>query len=143
MTQEQQDQFFNLIDQLTEQHTAKFGKMTVQQVLPHCTDQFRMALGEKLAEEYGQVDPQEVIAKAQRGEPVESPKGFGQIEGEGTPPGNFEADRQQLKDAIAHFRSLSDDYPFHPHPYFGALDKVGWSKLMIYHLNHHLEQFGV
>ena len=143
MTEEQQQYFYNRIDQLTEQHQAKFGEMTVQQVVPHCTDQFRMALGEKLADEYGQVDPKEIMAKAQKGENVPTPKGFGQTEGDGTPPSDFEQDKALLKTRIKQFRELPENYPFHPHPYFGEYDKNKWSKIIIYHLNHHLDQFGV
>ncbi len=143
MTQEQEKDFFKRIDQLTQNHKAQFGEMTVKQVLPHCTDQFRMALGEKLAEEYGKVDPKKIIEMAEKGENVPTPKGFGQKEGKGTPPIDFEVDRQQLKERITQFRSLPYDFKFHPHPYFGPFDKEKWSNMIIYHLNHHLGQFGV
>ncbi|MGX1928602.1 DUF1569 domain-containing protein [Flagellimonas sp. 2504JD4-2] len=135
--------FFSRIDNLSREEQPSFGKMNAHQMLCHCTDFFRMAFGQKKALEYGQVNPREITERAKRGETVPSPKGFGQVEGEGTKPMEFEEDKIKLKKFILEFVHLSEDYQFAPHPYFGNLSKEKWEKTAIYHLNHHLEQFNV
>lgn len=109
----------------------------------HCADFFRMAKGTKQAGEYGKVDPEEIKSLARSGKTTPTPKGFGQVEGGGTKPTEFEKDKMVLKDFILEFSRLSEDYKFAVHPYFGELDHRGWTGLAIYHLNHHLGQFGV
>ncbi len=143
MTEEEKIAFFKRIDRLTVDHKPQFGKMNVSQVIPHCTDQFRMAFGTKKAKEYGKVDPNKILSMVKSGESVPSPKGFGQIEGEGTAPTDFETDKKILKEHISKFCQLDDSYTFYTHPYFGDLDKQGWMGLIKYHLNHHLTQFNV
>jgi len=41
------------------------------------------------------------------------------------------------------FSEFSEDHKFAEHPIFGNIDYKRWNGLSIYHLNHHLEQFGV
>ena len=56
--------FFERIDRLTPDHKPLFGKMNVNQMVCHCADQVRMALGSKIPLEYGNVDAKEIIAMA-------------------------------------------------------------------------------
>ncbi len=109
----------------------------------HCADFFRMVKGTKQAEVYGEVDAEEIKALARSGKPTPAPKGFGQVEGDGTKPTEFKRDKEVLKDFILEFSRFPEDYNFAIHPYFGTLDHKRWTGLAIYHLNHHLGQFGV
>jgi len=143
MTEEQVDHFFQRIDELTLEHKPLFGKMNVSQMICHCTDQIRLALGTKNALEYGQVNPTEILSLAKSGKPVPAPKGFGQIEGEGTNPTHFDNDINVLKEHIVKFSELAYDFKFGRHPYFGQVDRKLWNGMVTYHLNHHLQQFGV
>lgn len=143
MTEEQIKQFFERIDKLTLEHQPLFGKMNVNQMICHCADFFRMAKGSKKAMEYGQVDPNEIISLAKSGKSAPAPKGFGQVEGDGTKPTRLENDKKILKEYIREFSKLSDQYNYAEHPYFGQLNKKRWTGLAIYHLNHHLRQFQV
>ncbi|HMB63798.1 MAG TPA: hypothetical protein VKN36_12040, partial [Eudoraea sp.] len=86
MTEEQITRFFKRIDQLTPEQQPLFGKMNVNQMVCHCTDQIRLALGTLLADEYGAVDPAEIISLARSNKTVPTAKGLGQVEGGGTPP---------------------------------------------------------
>lgn len=141
MTEEQIKQFFERIDKLTLEHQPLFGKMNVNQMICHCADFFRMAKGSKKAMEYGQVDPNEIISLAKSGKSAPAPKGFGQVEGDGTKPTRLENDKKILKEYIREFSKLPDEYNYAEHPYFGQLNKKRWTGLAIYHLNHHLGQF--
>ncbi|MEX0314799.1 MAG: DinB family protein [Allomuricauda sp.] len=143
LTEDQVQDFFVRIDNLQIDQKPLFGKMDAHQMICHCADFFRMAFGQKKATEYGQVDPKEITARAKQGETVPTPKGFGQVEKDGTQPIDFEEDKEILKKYILEFKQLGDNYVFAPHPYFGDLTREKWTGLAIYHLNHHLEQFNV
>ncbi|MEQ8924745.1 MAG: hypothetical protein RLO81_02965 [Fulvivirga sp.] len=143
MSEEDQKSFFERIDKLTLNNKAKFGKMNVHHVLPHCADQIRMALGTKKSLEYGKVDPKKILSLVKTGKPVPTPKGFGQVEGHGTPPTTLEGDKIILKEYIIKFSQLENSFKFHPNTYFGDIPREKWTSLIKYHLNHHLDQFGV
>jgi len=143
VTEKQILQFFARIDNLTSGQKPLFGRMNVNQMICHCTDLFRMAKGTKKAREYGQVDPNEIILLAKSLKSTPTPKGFGQIEGEGTMPTDLENDKKILKDHILEFSELPEDYKYALHPYFGEINRKRWIGLVIYHLNHHLGQFNV
>jgi hypothetical protein len=117
--------------------------MNVNQMVCHCTDFFRMAKGTKKAEEYGVVDPKEIIELSRSGKTAPAAKGFGQIEGKGTLPIDLETDKKMLKEHISEFSNLDKEFEFAEHPYFGKMDRNRWIELAIYHTNHHLIQFNV
>jgi hypothetical protein len=141
--EEQIDALLQRIDQLSIDHKGSFGVMTVNQMVCHCTDQLRVALGTKTIGDQGVFDVSEIIALAKTGRPVPTPKGLGQAEGDGTTPTNLESDKEVLKRHLLDFSKLPDDFQYAPHPYFGKIDKNRWTHLVIYHLNHHLAQFNV
>lgn len=140
-TKEEIQDFHNRIDKLDLSKDPLFGQMNVNQMVCHCADFFRMAMGYKKAEEYGIADPKEIIALSRSGKTAPTPKGFGQIEGNGTMPTDFESDKMILKEFILEFSEFNKD--FAEHPYFGMMERKSWSELAVYHLNHHLKQFGV
>jgi hypothetical protein len=122
---------------------AAWGKMNVSQMVCHCADQIRLALGTKMATSQRSINPEEIIALAKAGKTVPTPPGFDQVAGEGTPPIDFESDKQTLKGLIIEFSKLDKDFAFPPHPYFGTVTRERWNGLVIYHLDYHLKQFGV
>lgn len=141
MTQEQIAQFCNRIDKLTSRQKPLFGKTNANQMICHCTDQLRLAMGTIKAMEYGNLDPKEVNAMSQAGRTVPVPKGLGQVEGGGTKPTIFENDREPLKKHLLEFQKLPNDFNFGIHPYFSEIGKKGWVSIPQYHLGHHLQQF--
>lgn len=136
-------QFFHRIDSLVLEQEPLFGKMNANQMICHCTDQIRMAIGTKSATVEGKVDPNEIITMAKSGKSVPTPKGLGQVEGDGTKPTTLERDKKILKEHILNFSKLDDNFGYASHPYFEQMDKKQWTALVIYHLNHHLKQFNV
>jgi hypothetical protein len=135
--------FLERIDNLSVNSTPKFGKMNVFQMLCHCADQIRIITNELVLEYDSTVNPDEIKALAREGKPVQTPKGLDQVKDEGTLPTNFENDRELLRKMVMKFTEIPPDYECGQHPYFGNLDKGTWEKLVVYHLNHHLTQFGV
>ena len=143
LTEDQIQDFVKRIDKVNSDLKPKFGKMNVNQMVSHCSDFFRMAKGIKKAEEYGKVDPQEIIRMARARLNTPTPRGFGQIEGGGTTPTDLENDKNILKEFLLDFARLDKEYEFAEHPFFGNMNNQQWVDLAIYHLNHHLKQFGV
>lgn len=135
--------YFSRIDKLKTDSAPRFGKMDVSQMLCHCADQIRIITGELKIDVDKSINPDEVISLAKAGKPVQTPKGMDQVKGEGTNPTDFENDKAILKKLITKYTELPNDFEFGIHPIFGKIDKNQWHKLVLYHLNHHLSQFGV
>lgn len=55
----------------------------------------------------------------------------------------FDAAKQQLTDALAHFIEAGTKGSFGEHPLFGKLSHEDWGILLYKHTDHHLRQFGV
>lgn len=116
MTESQKNNFFQRIDRVTGHGQPLFGNMNLHQMICHCGDQIRLALGTKVALKYGEVDPEEIKALARAGKTVPTPVGFGQLEGEGTLPTSLENDKQLLKGLIEAYSNLPDDFKYFRHP---------------------------
>ncbi len=137
------DYLYGRLEKLSPGTVPLFGLMTCHQMICHIGDLFRMAKGEMKAQEYGAIPAGEIHAMARAGKTVPVPKGFDQQKGEGTQPTDFKKDIDTLKQLIDEFNSLPADRIFSPHPYFGNMTKEEWLGLANYHINYHLEQFGV
>ena len=143
MDENQLSQILSRIDKLEVGAQAKFGKMNSHQMVCHVSDQIRVALGIKTDVVSGGMEPKEVIEKSLAGEFVPTPKGLGQVEGDGTKPLDFEEDKSVLKDLLSDIFNRKESFPFSPHPYLGPLPKFKWLRVTSFHCDHHLKQFGV
>ncbi len=143
MKSEEIENFLERIDKLQPGLQPRFGKMNVHQMICHCTDQLRLAMGRKKAIQDGRVNPLKILFLAKSGKTVPTPKDLDQVEGEGTKPVAFESDKLQLKEYILEFSKLPVDFEYAMHPYFGKISSQRWMGLVAYHLDHHLSQFGV
>ena len=65
--------FYNRINQLSEKQQAKYGKMTVQQMVCHCTDFYRLVLKELELVEKPKISAHEAIEKTQSNQTVPPP----------------------------------------------------------------------
>jgi hypothetical protein len=143
------ENIINRINQLTPENQAAWGKMNVGQMLCHVTDQLRLSLGE-----LGQPEKEAgllgrtlikflVLNIIPIPKNVPTSKKVDQVNGDGTPPTDFESDRKTLLVYIEKFVSTSEDFLWTSHFKFGALSQKEWAKLASKHLDHHLKQFGV
>ena len=146
--QAKRENIINRINQLNSLETAVWGKMSVNQMLCHVTDQLRVSLGEK-----GQPDKEArllertllkflVINVIPIPKNVTTSPKVDQMK-DGTPPTNFESDRKTLLAYIENFTSQPDNFAWTPHFKFGKLTGKEWAILAHKHLDHHLKQFGV
>lgn len=136
------------INSLSEKNDALWGKMNVNEMICHCADQIRMALGKIEIAFQGNFFMTKVLKNlillgipAPKGK-VKTYKELDPLIG-GTKPVGFDSDRKILIDKIKCF-----DKDYTPdakilHPSFGPFSKSQWGRLIYVHLDHHLRQFGV
>jgi Protein of unknown function (DUF1569) len=148
LEKEKRENIISRINRLNGTESAGWGKMNANQMVCHVTDQFRIALGEKGQPEkkaglLGRTLIKFLVLKVipiPKNVPT-SPK-VDQMK-DGTPPTDFESDRQTLLGYIEKFTTMPDDFAWIPHFKFGTLSKKEWAILAHKHLDHHLKQFGV
>jgi hypothetical protein len=134
------------IEGLTASDPRMWGSMTVGQMVCHCTDAYRYALGERPAAPVEKPIPRAVMKWMALSSPVMWPKNvttvpeMDQVAGAGTPPAEFAADRAALLDAFDRFVERSGEWP--PHSMFGPMSREDWMRWGFLHMDHHLRQFG-
>ena len=136
------------IQSLTEQSVRQWGKMQPAQMLAHCSDQVRLALGQKephekptfinrnIARYVGLWLPRIPIKNMKA--PVDMDQQY-----YGTVSLDIETEKSNLIELLMHIRSLPEEGVLHPHPMFGKLNRRQWGRFMFVHIDHHLRQFGV
>ncbi|MEM7039959.1 MAG: DUF1569 domain-containing protein [Bacteroidota bacterium] len=136
------------IEALSPENERKWGKMTVYQMLAHVADQLRGALFMKSVEEKSNFFSRNLLKRlvlagmeAPKGKVTTAPEFAAEFSG--TPPTEFQKDRETLKQLLSDFRAKQADFEWQNHPSFGRLTKNQWGKLVYSHLNHHLKQFGI
>lgn len=133
------------IDQLTPQSQGQWGKMTVDQMLAHCTAGLQVANNEKHPPRIfiGRLLAPFFKTRYLNEKPLDknSPTDKSFII---TDRRNFETEKQLLKQQIEKFADGGESaVTQHPHSFFGKLTPMQWSIGMWKHLDHHLRQFGV
>jgi hypothetical protein len=133
------------LSHLTAHTQRQWGKMTVTQMLAHCSRSIEMASG--------QIRPQRALIgrilgpiikpmALREGEPMRknSPTAKELVIGEML---DFNAEQARLEGLIDRFVANGPaGCTSHPHAFFGSLRPGEWSILMYKHLDHHLRQFG-
>ncbi len=130
---------------LTEYSEARWGKMDVVQMLVHCNESSKMAIGTKKLKRMflGRIFGRMVLKKALKDNtPIKknSP----------TVPGLIVKSRKNFsKEKDDFIRVLStlgmmkiEDFNDKVHPFFGKMTGKEWGLLMFKHFDHHLKQFG-
>jgi hypothetical protein len=129
--------------QLTPESQRRWGKMTVDQMLAHVVDAFRMGLGElevrprKLVVRFWPINyvicnwvpfPQNLPTASE----IVSRK-----------KASIDEELQQLEAALIRFAAKRNQRVWPLHPAFGKLSASSWGRLGYKHVDHHLRQFGV
>lgn len=135
------------LQNLNPDSRRRWGTMTASQVVPHLTDPLRVAIGDREAQPMNSIFSNPVVSALvvwwmpwPKGAPTASE--FIQGEG-GTPPAEFERDKQTLLLVIHRFAHHPENELFRPNPVFGRLSRRAWGRLMWRHIDHHLRQFGL
>jgi len=136
------------IKSLHENSVRKWGKMNVSQMLCHCTDQLRMALGQIEIRDNSNFLSTTIIrfmVVYLIDAPKEKVKTLSEIDQEkkGTKPTNFDQDKSVLLGILLEITEKAKVENLKPHGFFGKLSNKEWGILIYKHLDHHLRQFGV
>jgi hypothetical protein len=136
------------INRLSPDAQAQWGKMNVNQMLCHVTDQLRVSLGDKKAAGGGGASLfGRTILKFLVLNVIPIPRNVptspavDQLK-DGTPPTDFASDKKTLLEYIEKFAKAPEDFSWSSHFKFGPLNKKEWAALAAKHLDHHLKQFG-
>jgi len=133
------------LDRLTPDTPGLWGKMTVSQMLAHCSKAMEIATGRKyyprlfIGRILGPFVKKHYLSEKpfSKGSPTD--KHF-IIKGEP----DFATEKQRLHDLVCAFTDGgTDNCTPHPHSFFGKMAPEEWSIGMYKHLDHHLRQFGV
>jgi hypothetical protein len=125
---------------------AKWGRMSAHQMICHCGDAFRMAIGERLVTPVGGPLQRTVLKWIALYAPLRWPPGIRTVpevdqEAGGTRPMDFADDVARLESLLQRFvTSEMTDRP--PHPVFGRMSNKAWLRWGYLHTDHHLRQFG-
>lgn len=130
--------------QLTPEHHALWGKFTVDRMLAHLVDAFRMGLGEIEVQQKKipviRFWPFNVLFIRFVGMPKNAPTAREIIT---RPPASIEAELRELEAVMDRFASQRARKQWPRHPAFGKLSGSAWGMLGYLHTDHHLRQFGV
>ncbi|HEV2324460.1 MAG TPA: DUF1569 domain-containing protein [Terracidiphilus sp.] len=140
------DEVHQRLQQLRPESRRQWGKMTVTQMLAHCSAGLEMAMG--------QVRPPRMLIGRIMGPLVKPLALLENAEMRRNVPTarelviavderDFAKERTKLSELIASFAAAgSGGCTTHPHFFFGRLKPEEWAALMYKHLDHHLRQFG-
>jgi len=131
---------------LSPQDGARWGLMTVHQMVCHLDDSYKVALGEKNASQATGFLQRTLLKWLALQTPIQWGKGFRtrpEIEqGKGgSVPIDFRQDLASLLSTLSRFCD-SLPTPCKPHPIFGEMTAHNWMRWGYLHADHHLRQFG-
>jgi hypothetical protein len=131
---------------LSPEDRARWGSMSVHQMMCHVDDSYKVALGQKTASMATGVIERTVLKWAALKAPMQWRKGFRtrpEIEqGKGgSVPVDFSQDLASLLSTLNRFCDGLPK-PGVPHPVFGEMTTGDWMRWGYLHADHHLRQFG-
>ena len=145
--QQDRREILQRLQSINPSSTRVWGQMTVEQMVCHLNDAFRMFMNERQVTDGPAWYPRSIMKWIALWAPVPWPRGFtalpelDQHEG-GTPPAGFESDMRALHELIDRFCLQPRDFEFQSHPHFGRMSEREWMRLAYLHTDHHLRQFG-
>ena len=132
------------VDRLRPDSARQWGRMSIAQMMAHCQQPLRVALGDLRLKRslvgllFGRIAKKKLLAPAPWKPGLPTAPEF-----KITDERDFEKEKSALKQLVQRFGAagpsgLSRD----PHPFFGPLTTEEWQALQWRHLDHHLRQFG-
>lgn len=140
------DSIARRISALAAADRRQWGKMSVEQMVCHLCDSYRVALGEKAVTPATGFFQRTVMKWFALRAPMQWPRGVKtgpEVEQGvgGTPPVEFERDRAMLIVVFDRFCEPSANLA-PAHPFFGPMSREEWLRWGYLHADHHLRQFG-
>ena len=134
------------LEELSPADSARWGSMSVHQMVCHLDDSYKLALGEKSALPATGFVQRTMLKWLALNGPMPWMKGFPtrpeveQGKG-GTVPVEFAPDLASLATTVRRFCDQLPS-PALPHPIFGKMTRGEWMRWGYLHADHHLRQFG-
>ncbi|MBI1764564.1 MAG: DUF1569 domain-containing protein [Acidobacteria bacterium] len=135
------------LSKLRPDSPRQWGKMTPHQMLCHLSDSYLMGLGERDSTWRGNWFTKYVMKWLALSLPLQWPHGIKTVreadqELDGTPPAEFEQDRQKLERLIRRFAMPPPAFQPGRHSMFGVMSEAEWRRWGYLHADHHFRQFG-
>lgn len=128
---------------LSPDAVPRWGRMTAPQMLAHCTDALRMAVGELPVRAVPVPFARLGIVKWLMLYVLPFPKNAPTArELRAREPVSWAEELAELDRLVGRFAPGAGPPAWAPHPLFGALGAAQWGVLAQKHLDHHLRQFG-
>lgn len=141
------EEVISRIAALKKDSQRRWGIMTVEQMLAHCSDQIRLATGEKQPHEKPSFINRNIakylglwlprIPFKNMKDPVDMNQKY-----YGTPCTDIETEKENITCLLNTVRNFPEQKELNPHPMFGDLNRTQWGRFMYVHIDHHLRQFG-
>ena len=134
------------LESLTSKDCARWGKMSVHQMICHLGDSYWVGLGEKKVSMVSIPMPRRVMKWMALQVPLHWPHGLKSPpevaqDVDGRRPVELESDRAALLFAVDQFCNRLAA-PCALHPFFGSMTTDEWWRWGYLHADHHLRQFG-
>lgn len=132
------------LDSLRADSPRQWGKMTVAQMLAHCQQPLRVALGELPLKRsligilFGRLAKKKLLSPTPWKPGMPTAPEF-----KITDARDFAKEKAALRALVERFgKGGPTALTRQPHPFFGPLTIVEWQALQCRHLDHHMRQFG-
>ncbi len=140
------NEFILRLNKLTNQSHALWGKMDVAQMLTHCQKPLEIASGALVPKTSRIVKV--LFGKSAKKQLINDPEFKKNLptfaEAKIVDKREFENERTKLIHLVENFQAKGvAGLTKAEHPFFGKMSENDWDILMVKHLNHHLQQFGV
>lgn len=134
------------IEVLKESNISQWGKMNVNQMLCHCADGLRMALGVLPVKDKSNIITRTLLrwyVFRMKELPKSAPTidEMNQEKALSTKPTSFESDKKELIELIRRFQKANAETVIPASPVFGKMSKEEWGWLNYMNIDHHLKQF--
>ena len=136
------EELLRRINSLTENSTAQWGKMTVSQMMKHCSQWDEMAQGKKKYRQsfIGRLFGKMALRNMMNEQPLKrNLPTVPSFKIKNNPA--FAEEKEKWVRSLGEYQHLSGDGFLHP--FFGALTKEDTGTMVYKHCDHHLKQFGV
>ncbi|MBC7896677.1 MAG: DUF1569 domain-containing protein [Cytophagaceae bacterium] len=130
---------------LTDDHRARWGRMTCAQMIRHVAWGIQMATGERPIADMRtplRFFPLKQLVLHVLPFPRSAPTAHALKADAASDVRSVAEERAGLDAALASFRAMNRQAPWGPHPAFGTMTGTSWGRMLHKHADHHLRQFG-
>jgi len=135
-------EFIQRIEQLKPGAEHQWGKMSVSQMMAHCSNALEVNLGDRESKQsfigkiFGKLAKKSVVSDKPFKQNLPTAPGFVV-----TDTRDFNAEKQRLLSLLKRLSAKDPASLSKVHPFFGTMTPEEWNMLNYKHLDHHLRQF--